>query len=281
MLKGLNTLKSQFIILLLILLPPLYSQNISKLNTWQKVQQGLFIAEFETIPKSEFGDSKITVIKINPQYYTFKLVSASENDNEGGSAKGWGEQFNLIAAINAGMYQQDYITNVGFMKNFDHFNNSGLRKDYNSILVFNPIDKSVPEIQIIDKRCQDFESLKNKYKTLIQNIRMIDCKQKNVWQQQPKKWSTAALAIDKQGNVLFIHCRSPYSVHDFINILLKLPLNINNAMYLEGGPEASLYFNAGGIEFEKFGSYETGFNENDNNNFAWKIPNVIVVIKKD
>jgi len=31
-------------------------------------------------------------------------------------------------------------------------------------------------------------------------------------------------------------------------------------MYLEGGPESTLYFSANGFEFEKFGSYETGFN---------------------
>jgi hypothetical protein len=49
---------------------------------------------------------------------------------------------------------------------------------------------------------------------------------------------------------------------------------------LEGGPEATLYVNAGGTELERFGSYETGFNENDDNDRAWALPNVIGVWRR-
>ena len=89
-----------------------------------------------------------------------------------------------------------------------------------------------------------------------------------------------ALGEDKQGNILFIFCRSPYSMHDFNNILLQLPINIVCAQHLEGGPEASLYFSYKGIVINKFGSYETQFNKNDNNDHAWIIPNVLGIAKK-
>lgn len=42
----------------------------------------------------------------------------------------------------------------------------------------------------------------------------------------------AAVAMDKDGNILFIHSRSPYEVRQFIDMLLKAPLNIKNMMYL-------------------------------------------------
>jgi hypothetical protein len=109
---------------------------------------------------------------------------------------------------------------------------------------------------------------------------MIDCRQKNKWAQQEKKWSTVCIGKDKKGNAIFIFTRSPYSVHDLIDILLKLPIDIYNAQYLEGGPEASLFINCNGTIEEKFGSYESGFNENDDNNVFWEIPNVIGIKKK-
>ena len=84
-----------------------------------------------------------------------------------------------------------------------------------------------------------------------------------------------SLGIDGKGNILFLFTRSPYSVHDFINALLRLDIDIQRAMYLEGGPEASLYLKTSQKEMALFGSYETGFNENDNNNRFWSIPNVI------
>ena len=43
----------------------------------------------------------------------------------------------------------------------------------------------------------------------------------------------------------------------------------------EGGPEAQLYIKAGGHEFEFIGSFESNFNNNNDNNFAWPIPNVV------
>ena len=254
--------------------------NAQEVN-WEKIDDGLFIAAIQSSIKSKFADSKITILKINPRYYNLVLVSAKETKEENKTAKEWAKAKNLIAVVNAGMFQLDgdYKTNVGFMKNYDFINSGYLNKN-NTITAFNRKDTTVPEIQIIDLKCQNWEELKDKYHSYTQGIRMIDCNQQNKWSQQDRKWSMVVIGMDKQGNALFIFTRSPYSVHDFINILLKLPVSIYNAMYLEGGPEASFYLNHNGLEIEKFGSYETGFNENDDNDTYWKIPNVIGIVKK-
>ena len=46
-------------------------------------------------------------------------------------------------------------------------------------------------------------------------------------------------------------------------------------IYLEGGPEASLVVSAEGQRVREVGSYEDGFNENDDNVEFWDVPNVI------
>ena len=51
-------------------------------------------------------------------------------------------------------------------------------------------------------------------------------------------------------------------------------------MYLEGGPEASLSVKSGATVRNLFGSYETGFNENDASKAAFALPNVIGVVRK-
>jgi len=259
----------------ILLVSSIKSQEIG----WQELDSGLFYTEFDSPLKSEYGDSKITILKIDPSYYNFKLISAKETGEPNKTAEEWAKSRKLIAVINAGMYQMDHKTNVGYMKNFDFINNRNYN-NYNTILAFNRKDTSVPEIQIIDLKCQNWEELKDKYNSFSQGIRMIDCNQRNRWAQQDKKWSTVAIGIDKHGNALFLFTRSPYSVHNFINILLELPIDIYNAMYLEGGPEASFYLNYNGVKVRKFGSFETGFNENNENERFWEIPNVIGIIKK-
>jgi hypothetical protein len=166
------------------------------------------------------------------------------------------------------------------MKNFNHMNNPRLNTKYKAVLAFNPVDATFPEVQVIDMICHDFEGLRDKYQTLIQGIRMISCRQENVWQKQNKLWSITAFSMDKSGNGLFIFAEPAYSVHDFTNILLSLPISLYNAMYLEGGPEATLFFSGNGVEFEKIGSYDTGLNENDFLKIARPLPNVIGIVKK-
>ena len=80
--------------------------------------------------------------------------------------------------------------------------------------------------------------------------------------------------------MLFIHVRSPYSVHDLIEMLMKLPLSIARAMYVEGGPEAQLYIQSGESESYFVGSFETGFFESDRNIKGWPVPNVIGIERR-
>ena len=266
-------------ILAILILLPLSIQTQAATINWQKVAEGLDYATHKAPQKSSHGDSTITILRIDPAKYDFHLYSAKEKAEQLRKANQWGKRKKLIALINAGMYHKDYGTNLGFMKDYDFINNPNLNKD-NAIAAFNPKDKNVPPFQIIDRTCQDWETLKQKYYSFTQSIRMVDCKQNNKWSLQPKKWSIAALGQDKEGNALFIFSRSPYAVHEFVKMLLGSPLNLHNLMYLEGGPEASFYLNHNGFKVEKMGSYETGFNENDNNRKFWQIPNIIGITKK-
>jgi hypothetical protein len=258
--------------------PP--SVSICKESPWRKVDEGLSVGEFDSLIKSNSKDSKITIIKIDPKWYSFRLLCASEHGRVKMTARKWCEKFGLIAAMNAGMYQKDGFTNVGFMKNFNHFNNPQLNKTYKAALAFHPTEPNIPEIQIIDLRCQDYESIGPKYQTLIQNIRMISSRQENVWVRTNQAWSMAVFGLDKSGNALFIFTEAPYSGHDFANALLSLPLSIFNAMYLEGGPEANLFFSWNGVEFERVGIRETGLHKNFPGAMARPIPNVVGITKK-
>ena len=55
---------------------------------------------------------------------------------------------------------------------------------------------------------------------------------------------------------------------------------IQKMMYLEGGPEASFYVKHDHFISSQMGSYETGFNENDENNLFWEVPNVLGIRSK-
>ena len=249
-------------------------------SPWNRADEGLWVAEFDPPPGFEKLSSKITVIKIDPKFYSLRLLCSSELGREKLTARDWCEKYKLTAAVNAGMFQEDGLTSVGFMQNYSHMNNPRIAKT-NTVLAFNPVDAGLPEVRIIDRECDDFQALRKQYHTFIQSIRMISCEQQNVWTPQPAKWSILATATDAGGSVLFLFSNAPCAVHDFIDAVLALPLSIRNAMYLEGGPQASLYFSVGNMTVERNGGWEAGnLNENSPFNFSFPIPNVIGVVKK-
>lgn len=248
---------------------------------WQQLDTGLELGTFLSPQPAEVGDSLVRVLRINPKYYRLQLLNASAiKEGIPLTPKQWCLQKGLIAAINPSMFQTDYKTSVSLMRTQSHTNNPRLSKDM-TILAFDRQSPDVPFVKIIDRQCEDFQFWKNKYRTLVQSIRMISCKGKNVWKQQRQKWSTAAIAIDSQANILFIHVRSWYSTHDLNNVLKKLPLNISKAMYTEGGPQAQLYINAGKKEFKFVGSYETTISKNSEAVISWPLPNVIGITARN
>ncbi len=247
---------------------------------WREIEEGLMMGEFEPIPRPGAAAVKILVIKVDPRKFAFRLMAASEHANRKWNVKEWCERHQLMGAFNAGMYAKDGFTSVGLMKNFKHVNNGRLNK-YNAVLAFNPVDSSVPEIQIVDRECQDFASLRGKYQTFVQSIRMVSsCDQQNVWSQQSMAWSTLALGLDKSNKVLIIFCQQQISVHDLIDMLLKLPISLHNAMYLEGGPQASLYLATPKTVIERHGNWEAAGDGHTSIQVAWPIPNVIGIVRK-
>jgi hypothetical protein len=251
------------------------SAHLKSDKNWQKLENGLELATFLSPRRSEVGNSLIRVLRIDPKRFQLRLLNASAlKDGRSLTAKQWCRKNGLVAAINASMYQTDYKTSVSLMRTKTHINNPRLSKD-KTILAFDRQTPEVPLVKIIDRQCEDFNTWKKKYGTLVQSIRMISCKRMNVWSQQSQKWSTAAIGIDRQDKVLFIHVGSPYSTHDLINILQKLPLHISRAMYCEGGPQAQLYIRHGNFEYEFIGSLEINLNESLNNTVSRPILNVV------
>jgi hypothetical protein len=250
-------------------------------NQWQILQKGLAFGVFPAPRPSESGDSLVRVLRIDLKYFKLRLLNASASQHGRSlTAKEWCRRNGLVAAINASMYQKDLKASVSLMRTKSHVNNPRLSKDM-TILAFDRKTSEAPPVKIIDRQCEDFNAWKKNYGSFVQSIRMISCTGANVWTQQPNKWSTAAIGIDHQGRILFIHVRSPYSTHDLINMLQELPLNISRAMYAEGGPEAQLYIRSGAQELEFVGSYEIDFRQSKGSRFARPVPNVLGISKRN
>jgi len=243
---------------------------------WRTLEAGLELGLFHSPRYGQPDSAAVNILRIDPKRFELRLFNASHpSQGETRTAKEWAQKENLLAVINAAMYQTDYRTSVSYMKTSEHTNNSRISKD-KTILVFEPLRKNIPPVRIIDTQCDDFEQIKPLYGSAVQSIRMLSCDGKNVWQESEKRWSIVAAATDKTGGVLFIQCTAPYSVHDFVNILRGLPIDIDRAIYMEGGSPSQMCVWTEKDKLEFTGEFSTGGKPVE----AVGLPNVIGVRRK-
>jgi len=229
---------------------------------------------------SMVGDSKITVVRIDSALWELEVTGIFETgETAGHTAREWSRKQKYTAVINAGMFEADQKTHLGYVRSHDHVYN-GRVNSYQSMMAFDRREgKNVPDFRIfdLDSTGGSLGAILADYSSAVQNLRLIKRPGVNRWGKQTREWSEAAVGEDNDGHVLFIYSRSPFSMHDLNQELLAAGIGIVAAQHMEGGPEAQLYVHSGDTELEMFGSYETSFKENDQNPAAWPVPNVIGV----
>jgi len=249
---------------------------------WQSLAEGMELGRFTAKKASIIGNSEIVILRIDPTHWELVSINRSQTaEKDNLTAREWGEKHQLSAAINSGMFATDYSTHVGYSQADGHINSERVNH-YQSVAAFGPKQADLPAFRIydLDDPSVDMTTLQQQYGSLLQNLRLIKRPGENRWKHKKRMWSEAALAEDAVGRILFIHTRSPFTMYHFNEELLNLGIDLVAAQHLEGGPEAQLYFKVGEHSMERFGSYETAFNEDNSNQKAWPIPNVLGVRQK-
>lgn len=249
-------------------------------HTFTRLAEGIEMAEFPVPGRRISADTMLVVVRIDPTKYSFKLVGITNTkEREGLTTREWCEEYGLVGAVNAGMFHEDYRTHVGYMRAGDHVNSSKVN-DYMSVAAFDPVRSGSPAFRIFDLENVSVGVIKEGYRSLVQNLRLIKRPGENRWSKQEKMWSEVALGEDEAGRMLWIFCRAPLTMYELNRLLLSLPIDLVCAQHLEGGPEAQLYLVAGETQLEMVGSFESGFHPSDENFRAWPVPIVIGIVKK-
>lgn len=240
---------------------------------WRELAPGLDLGEFAAVAG---GEPAIRVVRADLEVWEPVLVCASAPGQGTLRSTGeWCEAEGLAAAVNAAMFQKDYLTSTALLRHDGHVNN-GYVSRANTVLLFDPVDAADPPLTLLDRTCEDLDAVGPRYRAAVQGIRMVSCRGNNVWSPQEKRASVACLGVDGDGRLLLIHCREELPVHDLIRRLLELPLDLRRCQYAEGGKQAQLSVRAGGVSADWTGRMR-GLFGGDVSVSGWPVPNVIGV----
>ena len=96
-------------------------------GSWKPLQPGVELAVF----------SNLYVVRIDPERAPLTVALASEIGVSPRTAAEWCRKAKLAVAINAGMFQPDQRSNVGYLRHGAHLNNARFN-DYQSVLALQP-----------------------------------------------------------------------------------------------------------------------------------------------
>jgi len=244
---------------------------------WKFLAKGVEYGIFHVISPPGIGEGKIHIVRLDPAQVRLKLLLASEHDKRSRTTAEWCKDHNLAAAINAGMFQKDFLTNVGYLRNGLYKQNRRWSSKYKSVLAFDPIKTGLPQAIMVDLEEPDVMKKLEDYNAVVQNLRLMKGNGINVWEKSDKRWSEAAVGMDNKGRILFLFCWFPYSMWEFNEVIKSLGLGVTRLMHMEGGPTASLSIRSGDVNVDLAGGYETSTSLDDTNSELWPIPNVIGV----
>ena len=214
---------------------------------WE-LSPGLELQRFDVETRQGDADGDVHVLRIDPRLWQLSVLAAARHaDGAKRTLAAWGRDFALAAAVNAGMYQEDGSTHVGFCQ-VDGEVLHGAANSYLSAFVCDPVapaDSSAgagdPPFAIVDLDVIPLGELRTRYRTVVQNLRLIKYPRENRWSPTRDRWREVALAQDDQGRALFVLCTRNLSMHEFNEMLLELPLGVVAAQHLEGSGAAGLW----------------------------------------
>jgi hypothetical protein len=224
----------------------------------------------------------VDVVRADATRFTLKVLSTHNEitdavppDKRGRDAMGWLSAFHLSAVTNAGMFHESgepvgLIVADGAARSNDNAKMSGY-------LAWDPIDASDPPVTLAGRDCPDFDlaKLRARYHSIVQSYRLLGCDGGALPWKDPKQYSAAAIGLDRARRIVFLHARAAVTMAELSKELASHDLV--GALFLEGGPEASLVAKGSEGELAVVGSYETNFVENDENKSFWWLPNVIAL----
>lgn len=220
----------------------------------------------------------VDVVRADPATYALRVLSQATDDPTPRSALAWRDTFHLSAVINAGMFHASgkpvgMIVADGTVRSDENTKMSGY-------LAWDPVNAGDPPVTLAGRDCAGFDlaALRARYHSIVQSYRMLGCDGQALPWKDPKQYSAAAIGLDRAGRIVLLHARAAVTMAELSTALAGHDLA--GALFLEGGPEASLVARGPEGELARVGSYETGFVENDGNASYWTLPNVIALLPR-
>ena len=165
----------------------------------------------------------------------------------------WVSERHLAAAINAAMYEPDGSASGLCVRRSVEESDDDAR--FGGFYTLDPLAVGGAPFGMTGRDCAGFDipTLRAAWGSIVATYRLLDCAGRPIAWIDPDRYSAAAIAMDRQGRLVLIHSRTPYRMSELAQMLAAPALDLTQAFFVEGGPEATLIIDAGDLHVREVG----------------------------
>lgn len=217
---------------------------------WRVLSPGLEFALWEDLLPSRSGSSRVAMLRVDPNRYSFKVLAVPKGQN-GHTAEEWREQSGALAVFNAGLYTPEKRHLGYLLQNGLELSPQVPQQD--GLFLAGPREPELPAARILDLRYTPFDPRLNPYRQAAQSLMLLDRFGMIRVRRSPRVANRTALALDDQGRILVVVTEGGHTLWELAQALKNSGLALREVMTMDGGAESQLAVAVGDFTYEHYG----------------------------
>ena len=224
---------------------------------WRTLRPGVEFATLRGEPYCRYGSATIAALRLDPSHVRIRVRHFThEPESRPLDILEWQRRSGALAVFNAGQYYGDY-SYMGLLASGGKVISRRTHPTFKAALVAGHRAGS-RAIRVLDLSRERLDPDSLGWDEVAQSFMLFDRDGTVRVRHSDLVATRTAVAEDRGGRIVVLTSEGGYTLWDFAQLLKTLPLELSQAMAMDGGLEAEMVVSAAHFRYASFGQWEHG-----------------------
>jgi uncharacterized protein YigE (DUF2233 family) len=213
--------------------------------SWDQLAPGLDVMVW--VPGTQCGSEVPlgVVIRVDPERFQFQIYHFRDEGLSGPlTIQEWQQRTHADVLFNAGLFREDY-SYIGLLLKGGRSVGSKRHPQWQGLFVAEPASAGLKKARVLDLARDTFAEDRPPYSEAAQSLMLLDQTGQPRVRRSGKRDYQTVVAEDRQGRILLIKPGNVAALWELAQCLRQSPLNVVQAMAMDGGSSSELVMGAG------------------------------------
>jgi uncharacterized protein YigE (DUF2233 family) len=223
---------------------------------WHELMPGVEFATLRGEPYCKSGSSVIALLRLDPVRVRLRALHyLREPERQPLAISEWMRRTGALAVFNAGQYYPD-LSYMGLFVSGGEVVSRRMHPGFRAALVAEPVGRDTlhaRRARVLDLARDPLDADRPGWREVAQSFMLFDRDGSPRVRQSDQVAGRTVVGEDAEGRIVVVTSEGGYTLWDFARLLRGARLGLVNAMSMDGGREAQLVVDAGGMHYSSYG----------------------------